>query len=39
MRPQPTFASLAWAANGKVTRRAQFRRKLDGVVPWDRLVA
>lgn len=39
MSQQITFASAAWATKGKVTRREQFLREMDAVVPWDRLLA
>ena len=39
MADQPTFASLAWSAKGKVTRREQFLAEMDSVIPWSRLVA
>lgn len=39
MSPQTTFASAAWATKGKVTRREQFLREMEAVVPWDRLLA
>jgi IS5 family transposase len=34
-----TFASLAWSAKGKVTRRERFLAEMDGVIPWARLTA
>jgi transposase, IS5 family len=36
---QTTFSSLAWSKKGKVTRRERFLSEMDGVIPWDRLVA
>jgi hypothetical protein len=30
------FASLAWQAKGKVTRREQFLAEMDAVIPWAR---
>jgi hypothetical protein len=34
MSKQRTFASLAWQAKGKVTRREQFLAEMDAVIPW-----
>jgi transposase len=39
MSQQTTFASDAWATKGKVTRREQFLREMEAVVPWDLLLA
>jgi len=39
MSEQGTFASLAWKANGKVTRRERFPIEMDAVIPWARLIA
>lgn len=39
MSDQPTFASLAWASKGKITRRERFLAEMDQVIPWERLVA
>jgi IS5 family transposase len=39
MSEQRTFASMAWQHKGKVTRRERFLAEMDGVVPWQRLVA
>jgi transposase, IS5 family len=39
MSEQRTFASLAWQAKGKVTRREQFLAEMDAVIPWARLLA
>src|ERR1700757_1450805 len=39
MGKQRTFASMAWQAKGKVTRRERFLAEMDAVVPWARLVA
>jgi transposase, IS5 family len=36
---QTTFASIAWNAKGKVTRRERFLSEMDRVVPWARLCA
>ena len=38
MGNQRTFASMAWQANGKVTRRERFLAEMDAVIPWPRLV-
>jgi len=35
---QRTFASLAWQAKGKVTRREQFLAEMVAVIPWARLL-
>jgi IS5 family transposase len=37
MGGQRTFASVAWAQKGKVTRRERFLAEMDQVIPWDRL--
>jgi transposase, IS5 family len=39
MGAQRTFASLAWQAKGKVTRRERFLAEMDAVIPWSRLLA
>ncbi len=39
MANQRTFVSLAWSANGKVTRRERFLAEMDAVIPWARLTA
>jgi hypothetical protein len=39
MSKQRTFASLAWQAKGKVTRREQFLAEMDAVIPWARPLA
>jgi hypothetical protein len=39
MSQQTTFAGAAWATKGNVTRREQFLREMEAVVPWDRLLA
>jgi transposase, IS5 family len=39
MGKQQSFASLAWRAKGKVTRRERFLAEMDAVIPWARLVA
>lgn len=36
---QRTFASAAWSAKGKVTRRERFLAEMDAVIPWARLLA
>src|SRR5262252_3072442 len=36
---QTTFASLAWNAKGKTTRRERFLAEMDAVIPWTRLSA
>lgn len=36
---QTTFASMAWTAKGKVTRRERFLAEMDAVIPWAGLVA
>jgi IS5 family transposase len=36
---QTTFASLAWNAKGRTTRRERFLAEMDAVVPWSRLTA
>jgi IS5 family transposase len=36
---QTTFASMAWSAKGKVTRRERFLGEMDAVIPWARLLA
>ena len=39
MGNQRTFASMAWQAKGKVTRRERFLAEMDAVIPWARLLA
>jgi len=39
MSDQRTFASVAWSQKGKVTRRERFLGEMDGVIPWQRLIA
>jgi len=39
MGDQRTFASMAWEAKGKVTRRERFLAEMDAVIPWSRLLA
>lgn len=39
MMKQTTFASLAWTAKGRTTRRERFLAEMDAVVPWSRLLA
>ena len=36
---QTTFASLAWTAKGRTTRRERFLAEMNAVVPWARLTA
>lgn len=36
---QITFASAAWGAKGKTTRRERFLAEMNAVIPWARLVA
>jgi transposase, IS5 family len=36
---QTTFASLAWSAKGKTTRRERFLAEMNAVMPWRKLVA
>lgn len=36
---QTTFASLAWNAKGRTTRRERFLAEMKAVVPWARLMA
>ena len=36
---QMTFASAAWGAKGKTTRRERFLAEMDAVIPWPRLTA
>ena len=38
MGNQGTFASMAWQAKGKVTRRERFLAEMDAVIPWTRLL-
>ena len=38
MDNQRTFASMAWQAKGKVTRRERFLAEMDAVIPWTRLL-
>ena len=38
MGAQRSFASLAWSAKGKVTRRERFLAEMDAVIPWRRLL-
>ena len=33
---QRTFASMAWQAKGKVTRRERFLAEMDAVIPFGR---
>src|ERR1700693_6009983 len=39
MSEQASFASLAWKAKGKVTRRERILAEMDAVIPWARLSA
>src|SRR5439155_19446479 len=34
---QTTFASMAWAAKGRTTRRERFLAEMNAVLPWARL--
>jgi len=36
---QTTFASLAWNAKGRTTRRERFLGEMNAVVPWPQLTA
>ena len=36
---QRTFASMAWSAKSKVTRRERFLAEMDAVIPWARVLA
>lgn len=36
---QTTFASLAWNAKGRTTRRERFLAEMNAVIPWARLTA
>ena len=38
MGNQRTFASMAWQAKDKVTRRERFLAEMDAVIPWTRLL-
>ena len=38
MSDQFTFADLAWDGKGKTTRREEFLREMDQVIPWKKLV-
>ena len=38
MGNQRTFASMAWQAKGKGTRRERFLAEMDAVIPWTRLL-
>src|SRR5246127_5817223 len=38
MGSQRMFASMAWSAKDKVTRREQFLAEMDVVIPWARLL-
>jgi transposase len=38
MGNQQSFASLAWNAKGKVTRRERFLAEMDAAIPWARLL-
>lgn len=35
---QTTFASMAWAAKGRTTRRERFLAEMNAVIPWARLI-
>src|SRR5689334_8059819 len=39
MGEQRTFASMAWEAKAKLTRRERFLAEMDAVIPWSRLLA
>ena len=39
MGVQRTFASLAWNAEGKVTRRGRFLAEMEAAIPWSGLLA
>ena len=39
MGEQRTFASMAWAHKGKVTRRERCLAEMDAVIPWTQLLA
>lgn len=36
---QTTFASAAWSAKGKTTRRERFLAEMNAVMPWAKLIA
>lgn len=36
---QTTFASMAWAAKGRTTRRERFLAEMNAVIPWASLIA
>jgi transposase, IS5 family len=36
---QTTFASMAWAAKGRTTRRERFLAEMNAVIPWAKLSA
>lgn len=38
MSEQGTFADLAWASKGKVTRRERFLGEMNAVIPWASLI-
>ena len=38
MAEQPTFADLAWAAKGKITRREKFLTEMNAVIPWRKFL-
>src|ERR1700745_364873 len=38
MGKQRRFASMAWSAKGKGTRRERFLAEMDAVIPWARLL-
>ena len=38
MGAQRSFASMAWSAKGKVTRRERFLAEMEAVIPWRRLL-
>ena len=39
MKQQTTFASLAWGAKKKQTKREKFLTEMQCVVPWEKLMA
>lgn len=39
MGEQHTFASLAWAAKGKITKRERFLNEMDQAIPWQRFLS
>ena len=39
MQPQRSFADVEYDGQKRQTRRAQFLRRMDGLIPWHRLEA